>query len=641
MIALLLGGLFTDHMVLQQGRPNPVWGEDLPRQTITLVVEGPGAPAQTVETTTDAQGTWRLWCPELPVGGPYRIRVRGSAERVIDDVLAGEVWIASGQSNMEWTLAKSRDAAAEIAAATWPAIRVAKIPRRFSLQEETTVETAWKPCTPADAGTFTAIGYFFARDLHRRLGVPVGIIDATWGGTCVEAWTSREALGPVMPDLPERLKLLDPNTPDAERLRAEYRERQLAWERSAFPQDEGNRGEAAGWAAPAWDDAAWRTMVLPAIWQERGLAINGAVWFRHTVDVPAAWAGRDLTLSLGAIDDFDTTYFEGERVGAIGPETPSAYAKPRRYTVPARLVRAGPAVVAVRVFDRFRRGGLAGPADAMALAPADGADAPLPLWGPWRWEIEREIQALPTSVLGGAPPPPSGILDANSPTALFNGMIAPVAPYGLRGAIWYQGEANTGNAGAYHARFTALIRGWRTRWAQGTFPFYFVQLASFGNDPDWPALREAQARTLAEPQTGMAVAIDIGEARDIHPRNKQDAGARLARLALRRTYGCADVADTGPSLDRVEIRGPAARVYWRSAGGLRTRGGAAEARGFELAGRDGVFHAARAVVEGETVLVTSAAVPEPVSVRYAWAGFVETDLENGAGLPAEPFRTGQ
>jgi len=632
---LSLSGLFQDHMVIQRDRTNPIWGSDRPRQTVTLNVEG--APhAISASTIADESGRWTLHCPVLPAGGPYRLRVSGSSERVLEDVLVGDVWIASGQSNMQFPVGGVIDAAKEVHEAQFPAIRIAKVPQRAAMTAATDVQVEWKLATPKDAAEFTAVGYFFAREIHRSQGVPIGVIDASWGGTRVEAWASPEGLRAVWPGVETELAHLAATAPERPKIQADYHRAVQAWAATAFPQDNENLGEARGWAAMDHDDHTWPNINLPATVQSAGHTDNGIFWFRRTIEVPAASAGRDLVLELGAIDDRDHTYFNGELVGQIGLETPNGHEVLRRYTVPGRLVRTGRNVIAVRVFDHYGLGGFMGPVRALQVHSSDFAQT---LAGPWRWQVERTIPKVPDSVFATCPPPPPEVNVQNQPAALFNGMIAPLIPCGLRGFIWYQGESNVGQHDSYQARFTALIRDWRGRWGQGQLPFYFVQIANFEQNGLWPYLREAQTRTLAEPATGMAVTIDIGDPSDIHPRNKQEVGRRLALLARAGTFRETDLVATGPTLAHVETDGAAARVRWQSAHGLRTRDGADAVLGFELAGADGIFHQAAARIAGDSVIVTSAAVPAPSHVRYAWADSPATNLVNSAGLPAAPFRT--
>lgn len=632
---LSLSGLFQNHMVLQRDRTNPIWGADHPRQTITLTVEG--APqAITASTVADATGRWTLHCPALPAGGPYRLRIAGSSERMLEDVLVGDVWIASGQSNMQFPVGGALDAAQEVRDAQFASIRIAKVPQRTATTPAADVQVEWRLATPKDAAEFTAVGYFFAREIHRSQGVPIGVIDASWGGTRVEAWASPEGLRAVWPGVEAELSHLDANASAVPKIQADYQHAMQQWISTAFPPDTENLGFGRGWAAPNCDDRAWAKIALPATVQSAGHADNGIFWFRRTLELPPAVAGRDLVLELGAIDDRDHTYFNGELVGRTDIDTPNCHEVLRRYTVPGRLVRAGRNAIAVRVFDHYGLGGFMGP--ARALVARSGAHEQS-LDGDWRWQVERTIPKVPDSVFATQPPPPPEINFQNQPAALFHGMIAPLIPFGLRGFIWYQGESNVGQHDSYHLRFTALIRDWRGRWGQGQLPFYFVQIANFEQNGLWPQLREAQTRTLAEPETGMAVTIDIGDARDIHPRNKQDVGRRLALLARAGTYREHDVVATGPTLARVEIDGASARVHWHSALGLHTLDGEPTVLGFELAGADGKFRRATARLSGETVIVTCAEVPAPQHVRYAWADSPATNLANRAGLPAAPFRT--
>jgi sialate O-acetylesterase len=604
---------------------------------VTLKVDGGGPPAAVVQTTTAADGTFRLACPELPGAGPYRLRVHGSRECVLDDVLVGEVWLASGQSNMEWKVAASAHAPREIAEGRWPHVRMFTVERQAAGQPQAEVVGVWRPSSPETVDDFSAVGYFFAREIHKALGVPVGIVNASWGGTRVEAWTSPEALRSVMSvdiELEERARL----GKDVDRIRSDYFVRLARWEAESLPIDPGNHAESEGWADSDFNDGAWRSFEVPASWQSRGMLFNGVVWFRKVVDLPAAWAGHDLRLSLGAIDDFDETYFNGSPVGFHRKGTPMAHQIRRRYVVPGARVRAGKNVVAVRVFDHFGEGGLLGPRSELFLETAARGGDRLPLTGPWRCQVEHRIDFVSGDVFGDCPPLPDALCVENAPGALFHGMIAPLVPFGLRGFLFYQGESNVDTHDTYRDRFVTLIRDWRTRWDDPRLPFYFVQLANFVASPAWAWLREAQTGALTEPQTGMAVTIDIGDPRDIHPRNKQDVGSRLARLALARTYGQPGVEWSGPVLERVDIDGRQMRLRFAHGEGLRARGGGPP-RGFAVAGADGVYREADARIVDGGVVAASNAVPVPVCVRYAWSDNPEANLENSAGLPAAPFRT--
>lgn len=575
---LSLAPLFRDHMVLQRDREVPVWGWGAPGARVEVRFAG-----STVTTKVGADGCWSVKIGPFAAGGPHELEVN---DLVVRDVLVGDVWVCSGQSNMEWPVAASANADAEIAAADHPTIRLFTVPKSISATPRAMTNGAWTPCTPDTVRDFSAVAYFFGREFG---DVPIGLIDASWGGTPCESWTSADALR-ELPDF----------APAVERMERILRE-------PVAPAVD------AGTADPDADVSAWKVLELPGHWERALPDFDGAVWFRRDVELPAEWAGRDAVLTLGAIDDMDVTWINGQRVGGL--EGAGHWNTPRRYDVPGAVLRAGRNVIVVRVVDTGGPGGFSGKPEEMALS-RDGAS--IGLAGDWRY--------LPFHMT-----PPVAVSNQNSPTALYNGMIAPLAPYGIRGAIWYQGESNASRAAQYRALFPAMIRDWRARWGQGDFAFLFVQLANFmaakpePSESAWAELREAQASALSLPNTGMAVAIDIGDAGDIHPRNKQEVGRRLAAAAR---------GESGPLYKRLEIEGDAIRL-WFDHGPPVADG---ELRGFAIAGEDGRFVWAAATIDGETVVVRG--VPSPRAVRYAWADNPEgCNLVNVAGLPASPFRT--
>ncbi len=624
--------LIGDNMVLQRDTKARLWGWADPGERVTAKIAG-----ATAETVADAQGHWRLEIGPLAAGGPQTLEIRGKNALSFANVLVGDVWIASGQSNMEWPLARAADAEKEIAQARLPQVRLFTVSKATSRDPRTDVVGRWTECNPDTAPTFSAVAFFFGREIQSTLGVPIGLIHTSWGGTPAEAWTSREALAaePALKPMVDEWdrKLADPNT------EREYEKAMAEWEKNNAAIDTGNAGFPAGWAKPDFKDAEWKTMDLPRMIESAGLLIDGAIWFRRAVEIPAAWAGKDLVLTLGAVDDFDTTYFQGQKVGATGRETPGYWGQPRRYTVPAKLVRPGRAVIAVRVFDRGGDGGFAGgPAD-LALDLASGGDAPISLAGPWRFVVERAVGPMKPD-WGSQPVRPD---EQGAPTALWNAMVAPLTPASIKGAIWYQGESNAGHAYQYRTLFPAMIRDWRRAFGQGDFPFELVQLANFmarrpePGESEWAELREAQSMTLALPATGMAVAIDIGDADTIHPLDKQDVGHRLALAALANAYG-RTIEASGPVYRSHTVEGAKVRLLFDHAQRLAAKDGGA-LKGFAVAGSDRRFVWADARIEGESVVVSSAAVPEPAAVRYGWADNPEVNLVNGAGLPASPFRT--
>lgn len=624
--------LIGDHMVVQRGKPVRLWGQADPGETVRASLAGAEAT-----TVADAAGRWTLTLPALAAGGPHTLTIRGRNVLTFRHVHAGEVWVASGQSNMEWPLSQSLGASDALAGGC-DGLRLFTVTKATAVEPRDDVQGAWLPCSEETAPSFSAVAFHFGQTLHRALGVPIGLVHTSWGGTPAEAWTPREALladsrlAPMVHELDAVLR--DPSAREAAA-------RKLAeWEARSFHQDTGNMGEAQGFARGN-DAAGWLPMELPRYWEDAGLRMDGAIWFRRTVDVPPAWAGREVALSLGAIDDFDTAYWNGERVGATGRDTPQSYATPRQYTVPGRLVKAGQNVLAVRVFDHFGNGGFAGAAPQMALRSA-GHDDRLSLSGTWQYRIERRLD--PAVADFSTQPRLPGADDPNSPTVLWNAMTAALTPFPVAGVIWYQGESNAGRAFQYRTLFPTMIESWRRAWREPELPFLFVQLANFTalagtpGDSEWAELREAQTLTLRLPKTGMAATLDIGDADDIHPRNKKDVGHRLALQALRVVYA-RNIVASGPRFVSATREGTAMRVRFETGGDGLTTADRSAPVGFAIAGADRRWRWADARIEGDTVLVWSSEVPEPAAIRYAWADNPPNTLRSRAGLPAEPFRT--
>ncbi len=647
-MVLSLAGIFTDHMVLQRDAVIAVWGKAPAHAVITVAFRGVRATAQ-----AKSDGCWRAELPAMAASteaADLTVSVQedptGQTRLVCRDVLVGDVWLCSGQSNMEWSVAMARNAEQELAAADFPLIRLLSVPKRVADQPVADLSgTAWLVCSgetlekalPGDSSVgFSAVGYFFGRELQRHLGVPIGLINASWGGTVAETWMSPQGLGAD----PQVRSIWE----DYQRDFPRWKEREAQWKQemdaiAVRTSDTGNLGLGRGWAAMEEPSPPWPEMTLPANWRTEGLDFNGIVWFRKTVDVPAAWAGHDLQLGIGSADKSDITYFNGEQVGSVTMrDRPDAWCYLRVYRVPGALVKAGRNVIAVRVHcDRFDAG-LRGPAKAMALScPQDSHTPAIRLDGPWKYAVEANY-----GIVTG-PPQPLGPGNPNAPAALFNGMLAPLTNFPIRGAIWYQGESNADRPAQYQHLFPALIRDWRRLWHNDRLAFYFVQLANYMATRDvpgpsqWAELREAQAMALALPHTGMAVAIDIGDGGDIHPRNKQDVGLRLARSALYNTYGQKNIVPSGPLFRAARRQGRRISIAWDHVdGGLICRGDKVE--GFALAGADGIFAWAKAQIEGEEVVVHSDSVAEPRTVSYAWADNPRCNLYNAAGLPAAPFR---
>lgn len=625
--ALRLAGVIGDGMVLQRDVPIRMWGWGAPGEAVEFEFRG-----QRVGARADAQGRFEATLAAAPAGGPHGLTLRGAATTLhLADLWIGEVWVASGQSNMEWALRDAQGGEQEVAAAATGAlpIRHLKVAHRASLTPQADIATArWQGVTPASAGEVSAVGHFFARALQRELGVPIGIVNATWGGSDVETWTSPRAaaadpdLAPVMRELP----------PDAAAFAARWQQRQRAvmqrWQGDPAAAD----AEPARWSDPAHDDAAWRSLNVPQTWEEQGLpGFDGHVWYRRALDLDPAQAVGTATLHLGMIDDCDATWVNGRRVGGL-----CQWDTKREYALAPGVLRPGRNVIAVRVTDTGGGGGFHGEAAAVRLETAAGTIA---LAGPWRARVEAPYERVAD-------------LHANdAPTLAFNGMLHPLLGLPMRGVIWYQGESNVPRAARYAQAFPALIRDWRAQWRNpgpADWPFYFVQLASFRPlaenrldvSSDWAELREAQRLTVqAVPATGMAVTIDVGDADDIHPRNKHAVGERLARLALRQVHGRA-VLDSGPRLLGSQVEDGRIVLRFDPADGeLAVRGGG-ELRGFAIADAGRRFVPARARIDGDRVIVWHEAVPDPRAVRYGWvANASEANLVNREGLPASPLRT--
>ena len=627
---LRLPAVFSDGMVLQRESTVPLWGwADAGRE---VAVRAEWMSAEVTGRADDA-GRWRVEIPTPEAGGPWSITVRGETELRIEDVLIGEVWLCSGQSNMEWKISWIADAhpdyQAALARQDRPRLRVFDVENTIALTPQDDCRGAWKPCTSETWPNFSAVAFYFGRALREELDVPIGLVTSDWGGTPAEAWTSRATLE-SFPDFAGALQRIDEavTTGDGG---STVEAQQAEWWKKVAATDPGS---AQGWHAAELDEAEWKEMTQPGLWAEAsGLdAFDGVVWFRREVEIPEAWANRPLVLELGAIDDMETTWFAGERVG--GHEGAGMWQTPRVYEIPASLAKTGRASIAVRAIDTGGAGGFSSEPETLRLRVADDDSvAPLPLAGAWRYHVGASMADL------GAWPS-TGWFHARSPLSLFNGMIAPLIPYGIRGAIWYQGEANRARAAQYRSLFPAMIGDWRTHWGHD-FPFYFVQIApyNYGGDVGEAAeLREAQTLTLSLPNTGMVVTMDIGNPADIHPRNKWEVGRRLALWALARTYGRSDLVCSGPLYRESKVEGKRIRLAFdNGAGWIHSED--ESLTHFTIAGADRVFHPAEARIDGTTIVVWSDAVPTPAAVRYAWGAADQPSLANGVGLPAPSFRT--
>ncbi|MCC6908421.1 MAG: beta galactosidase jelly roll domain-containing protein [Phycisphaerales bacterium] len=640
-----LPSIISDHMVLQCNARAKIWGWADPGDEIGIAPSWSGATPQ--RATAGADGAWSVQIDTPAAGGPHTLQISGPDNGItISDVLVGEVWICGGQSNMEWSVnaigpdgTDYHGTPAITAGADHPSIRFFDVPNVLAVSPTEECGGRWVVCTPETVGEFSAVGYFFARALQDEMNIPIGLIGSNWGGTRVEAWLSEPELRSLnvcgdeldflarvraQPELPERL----------------LAERRLLWWSRLRTIDPGS-GEAAAWHAESLDDSDWQQSALPGVWDATPAgAFDGVVWYRCTFDVPAGSAGRQATLRLGPIDDMDTTWINGARVG--GMETAGTWYIPCEYDVPAGVLRDGANSIAVRVVDTGGAGGFAGGQDSMSLtihrqgdAATDTADR-ISLAGAWRTRRGATMEQLGAFPAGAVP-------HANSPSVLYNGMIAPIRRFAVRGAIWYQGESNRSNAYDYRRLFPAMIANWRQAWGATPqqFPFYFVQIAPFGywdEKGETPVVRESQQLTMDRaPNTGMVVTMDVGNVADIHPRNKKAVGERLALWALSQTYGRSVGEYSGPIYESMRRTGGRIEVSFTHADGLNWRGD--EPVGFQIAGRDRRFVPAQARIEGGRVVVWSPDVAEPAAIRYGWDDDLQPNLFNVAGLPAAPFRT--
>ncbi len=640
--------IYTDNMVLQREKPIVICGTAKDQGAVTVELNGKS-------TTVDVadNGTWKAELPEMKAGGPYTLKVSGQNSVELKNVMIGEVWVCSGQSNMEWNVKNSVNGDAEIAAANYPDIRIFHVKKDRSptgTKEELVGE--WKVCTPESIPNFSAVGYFFGRKLNKDLNVPVGLINSSWGGTMIEPWISRKGFesdpkyASIVSSL-DKAKSGEDNKPEAPKVD----EKLVNWQKDIETFYKKEIDACANSASGDLDDSSWKTMTVPGSFESNDINIDGVVWGRKTVELPASWAGKDLSLSLGALDDVDQTYFNGVKVGETSVNQNEFWALKRVYKVPGNLVKAGKNVIATRVFDMFMTGGMMGPSNLMKL---ENGKESIALAGEWKYKVEFAMDYNKVAKRPAVASTPTG---NQFPTTLYNAMIHPFTVMPVRGVIWYQGESNAGNPDGYRDLYTTFVQDWRKAWNDQNMPFISCQLSAFyrhtpekpmepdffakedTTDPHWARLREVQLEcTDTIPLSGSAITIDIGNPVDIHPRNKQDVGTRLALIAEKMAYG-KDISYSGPRYDKMTVEGNKIRLSFKHIdGGLVAKDG--ELKQFAIAGADKKFVWATAKIDGDTIVVSSDKVAAPVAVRYAWSMYPEgCNLYNKAGLPASPFRT--
>ncbi len=611
--AVTLPSVISDNMVLQRDLPIKLWGKADKGEAISVLFNG-----QTVKTKAGKDGVWRVQIKAMPYGGPYDMTIKGKNTITLHNILIGDIWVCSGQSNMEWNVASSNNAKSEITNAHFPRIRLLTVNKSMSnapLQEADA--QSWVVCSSQTIEQFSAVGYFFGRELFRQTDIPIGLINTSWGGTNIETWTSIPMME-TQPEYAQKLEVLQSPS---------FTEKMEKKSQPDFNKMlETEPGVSQKWFLPEANISQWKSTNLPGRWGSEGINGLGVVWFRKEFTLTAKQAKGAVTISLGNVDDWDETYLNGQKIGAT-----FSYGIQRQYIVCPDGLREGKNTLVVKVVNTGGDAGMYDSADRM-YCQTNGAR--VPLTGEWRYKVSSLIEAS------------DNVGPNDYPSLLYNAMLAPLTQFPIKGAIWYQGESNAGEAYKYRTLFPNMITDWRNAWGQGEFPFYFVQLANFTapmaepSESDWAELREAQHMTLKLPNTGEAVIIDIGEANDIHPRNKQDVGYRLALNTLAKTYG-KQVEYSGPEYQSMKVDGNKVILTFSHTGNnLVAKGKYGYLNGFSIAGADRKFVWAKAYIEGNTVVVYSDKVNHPVAVRYAWANNPDdANLYNSDGLPASPFRT--
>jgi sialate O-acetylesterase len=609
--------IFSSNMVLQQGHENLIWGWADPKEAVTISFAN-----SKIETKADEAGIWKATLPNMNYGGPYTLFLKGKNSIELTNILIGEVWVCSGQSNMGMDVNSSLNSKQEIADANYPQIRLFSVRGKAAIAPKDDLdEGEWQLCSPTTVGRFSAAGYFFGRKLFTDLNVPIGLINSSYGGTNAETWMNGEAVQNDA-DMQESYKKVSTFDPAADRTEKINKIKAVIGD---FPEkDLGFVNGIAVYAAPAFDDHVWSTVKVPSPWST---LIDGIGWYRKEFILTKEEASASIELHLSLIDDKDITWINGQQVGETNLSTES-----RIYQVAPKFLKEGTNVLAIRVTDGGGTGGMVGkPADIFIQTLAQKT----PLTGDWKLkitEVYNSIIALSPNEL---------------PTLLYNSMINPLIPYGIKGVVWYQGEANVGKADMYGRIFPELISGWRKIWGLGDFPFIFVSLANFGQPVNQPSestlaeLREAQNKALKLPNTAMTSAIDVGMADNIHFANKQEVGRRLALNALKMVYH-KDVVNSGPVFDHFSVASDQVNVFFDVANSpLNVKNKYGYINGFSIAGKDRKFYWAKGyLMDDRTVRISAEQVKEPIAVRYGWAGNPDDlNLNNKDGLPAGPFRT--
>lgn len=622
--------LISDGMILQRNVNVNIWGWAANNEKISIHFLD-----STYNITADNNGDWSITLPKLKAGGPYKMQINASNNITINNIMIGDVWVCSGQSNMELYMHDVRWVYSSIIAnSTNNNIRQFYVPQKYNfIQPQEDFETkdlpawqaTWQSANPKNVLNFSAVAYFFGRDLYDKYKVPIGLINSSLGGSPAESWLSEGALKEFPKYYEEALKFKD--TTLIEQIKESDKKRIDAWYNLLRQKDEGYKDPNNIWYKPSLNTSDWLTMKVPGYWATTKLGlVNGVVWFRKKINVPASIVGKPALIILGRIVDADSVFINGTFVGTTSYQYPR-----RRYNIPPNVLKKGVNTIVVRIISNQGEGGFV-PDKQYAIV---SGKTTIDLKGDWLFRLGAEMKPLASQTF-----------IRWKPLGLYNAMIAPLLNYRIKGVIWYQGESNADRPIEYRKLFPALIRDWRRKWDEGDFPFLFVQLPNFmkaksePSESNWALLREAQLKTLSLPNTGMAVTIDIGEWNDIHPLDKKDVGYRLALAAEKVAYGDNNIVYSGPIYQSMKIEGSKIVVSFKDTGkGLIAKGGG-KLKYFEIADSSKKFVWANAKIHGNKVIVWNDKISNPVAVRYAWADNPRgANLYNKEGLPASPFRT--
>jgi sialate O-acetylesterase len=626
-----LSQLFSNHMVIQRNKEIHIFGTATPGIKIDAELAGNKSNVK-----VDKDGKFNMQLPELKAGGPYELLISTKDTIIkLNDILIGDVWVCSGQSNMEFLLKDSKNAKQTIENPRSDQIRVIDVPHDVEFKPQSTFRNKmeWYSAESDSIQNFSAVAYYFAAELQHKLNIPIGLIGSNWGGTNVETWTQIQALDRI-PQFKDKIDYVKNSAISVKKIEEKWLNKFEQEKEKLFVN---GIGVDEKWYLPTHDTSDWNKITVPGFWEDQipeMKEFDGVVWYRKEFDLTKDFAGKDMQFWLSQIHDYDITWMNGIKIG----ETYSPYGW-RGYTVKDSILKEKNNVLVVRVYNRKNKGGFAGIPAYFDYYPVYDKTQKGSTSGEWSYKIAKAVKDTLDLPLSSESVGPN-----DYPSLLYNAMINPMIQFPIKGAIWYQGEANAGKAYLYRKTFPAMINNWRQQWNIGDFPFYFVQLADFGPENDkfgdsfWAELRQAQTITLSLPNTGMATTIDIGNPTDIHPLNKKDVGLRLAYNALHKTYGI-ETLYSGPVYNKYTIHNKEIIIEFEHLGsGLITDNEKAPQE-FILAGEDQVFYPATAKIVNNTIVVSSKKIAKPVSVRYAWKNSPKVNLFNKEGLPAVPFRT--